>query len=123
MVETVAATSPMFAPLDVLRMRTYDLMASPLIYPGQKVSAQVMCTARKRMGQLRLLCGCVTMVKVTFWLIATGRPKRWKPGEDVTLDWTLPDTGAQPIAELGLVINGQAGSTVNARPDGMVWHT
>ncbi len=43
--QTAAATSPTFSPREMLNMRTYDLMATPLVYPGQKVTARVSAPA------------------------------------------------------------------------------
>ncbi|MBL1421350.1 MAG: ADP-ribosylglycohydrolase family protein [Alphaproteobacteria bacterium] len=114
----VVATTPMFAPLDVTRMRTYDLMATPLVYPGQKVSARVIASSQNNAPisvALRMRHYGANDVLVD----CTGTAQMLKPGEEVALGWTLPDTGAQPIAELGLVIDGQTGGTV--RLDRMGW--
>ena len=43
--QVAAATTPTFSPRDVLNMRTYDLMATPLVYPGQVVRARVVAPA------------------------------------------------------------------------------
>ena len=107
----VVATSPMFATLDVLRMRTYDLMASPLIYSGQKVSARVIAS-QKNAGEIMVAFRMRHYGEDDVLIDCDSAIQTLKPGEDITFDWTLPDTGAQPIAELGLVINGQAGSTL-----------
>jgi ADP-ribosylglycohydrolase len=37
----VAATTPTFTPPDIVRMRTYELMATPTIYPGQVAAARL----------------------------------------------------------------------------------
>src|SRR5579863_184517 len=37
----VAAMTPTFTPPDVVKMRTYELMATPTLYPGQTVSARL----------------------------------------------------------------------------------
>jgi hypothetical protein len=39
--DPVAALTPTFTPPNVTRMRTYELMATPLVYPGQWMSARV----------------------------------------------------------------------------------
>ena len=107
----VVATSPMFATIDVLRMRTYDLMASPLIYSGQNVSARVIAS-QKNAGEIMVAFRMRHYGEDDVLIDCDSAIQTLKPGEDITFDWTLPDTGAQPIAELGLVINGQAGSTL-----------
>ena len=40
-----AVTTPTFSPREMLNMRTYDLMATPLVYPGQVVKARVAAPA------------------------------------------------------------------------------
>ena len=39
--QVAAVTTPTFSPREMLNMRTYDLMATPLVYPGQTVKARV----------------------------------------------------------------------------------
>ena len=46
--DPVAALTPTFTPPDVTRMRTYELMATPLVYSGQQVSARVLAGGRQR---------------------------------------------------------------------------
>ncbi|PCI87621.1 MAG: hypothetical protein COB24_05710 [Hyphomicrobiales bacterium] len=107
----VVATTPMFAPLDVIRMRTYDLMATPLVYSGQKVSACVTASLQndkpitvalrmRHYGANDILVDCTSPTRML------------EPGEEAMLDWILPDTGAQPIAEMGLMIDSRDGGTV-----------
>ncbi|MEO7224266.1 MAG: hypothetical protein ABIY37_17495 [Devosia sp.] len=40
-----AVTTPTFSPRETLNMRPYDLMATPLVYPGQTVKARVVAPA------------------------------------------------------------------------------
>ncbi len=59
--EPAAVLTPTFAPPDVTRMRTYELMATPLLYPGQTVRARVIadplnagvCPRRRARPRLR----------------------------------------------------------------------
>ena len=46
--QIAAVTTPTFTPPEVLNMRTYDLMATPLVYPGQVVKAQGRGRRRQR---------------------------------------------------------------------------
>jgi len=102
--QTAAATSPTFSPREMLEMRTYDLMATPLVYPGQVVKARVRTTAESHgivdvrlrirvydeRDQLRDIDAPAVMIE---------------PGKEAILQWTLPDTGGQPIAEIGIAIS------------------
>ena len=42
---TTRVTTPTFSPPEMLNMRTYDLMATPLVYPGQTAQARVIAAA------------------------------------------------------------------------------
>ena len=44
--ELAAVLTPTFAPPEVSRMRTYELMATPLVYPGEIVRARVVADTR-----------------------------------------------------------------------------
>lgn len=105
--QKAAAMTPVFSPPELLKMRTYDLMATPLVYPGQTVRARVMAPADNNGNvavalTIRHYDGSDQLVPVE------GPAETLAPGGETVLEWRLPATGGQPIAELGLVI----------RPDG-----
>lgn len=112
--QVAAATTPTFTPPEVLNMRTYELMATPLLYPGQTLSAVLSAEA-----------GNTAPVEVAFRLKVYGADDHLKtvdgpsvrllPGEEGALDWVLPDFGGQPIAEIGFTI-----ATDAPRADGAV---
>ncbi len=112
--QIAAATTPTFTPPEVLTMRTYELMATPLVYPGQRLAAALSAEA-----------GNTAPVEVAFRLKVYGADDRLRtvdgpsirldPGADGKLDWLLPDFGGQPIAEIGFAI-----ATTAARADGAV---
>jgi hypothetical protein len=89
-------------------MRTYDLMATPLVYPGQILSARVIADKRNRSG-----------VAVALRLLVYGRDDELTaidgervvlaPGAETTLSWRLPDTGGQPIQSFGLALASPGG--------------
>lgn len=104
-----------FAPPEVVDMRTYELMASPLVYPGQVVQAVVraeptnsaavsVCLALEAYGaedQLETRHGPVVSLV---------------PGAELPLSWTLPELDGQPIQKIGLALIKESG-----RMDGTVW--
>jgi ADP-ribosylglycohydrolase len=110
--QAVAVTSPTFSPRDVLNMRTYDLMATPLVYPGQVVKARIVAGAGNR-GAVEVTLRARVYDEHDQMRDVDGEPRKIGAGEDATLEWTLPDMGGQPIAELGLVI-----SSLDKRADG-----
>ena len=101
--QVAVVTTPTFSPRDVLDMRTYELMATPLLYPGQVVEARVIAAAAN-----------VGAVDVRLRLRAydgrdqlrdfEGEPVKLQPGEQRVLKWSLPDLDGQPAAEIGVAV-------------------
>ena len=60
-----AAADADIRPPDVTRMRTYELMATPLVYPGQTVSARVIADPRQ--------CGATSQVALRLLVYGAGR--------------------------------------------------
>ncbi len=104
----VAALTPTFTPPEVTRMRTYDLMATPLVYSGQQVSARVVADAsntRDVAVALRILVyGANDALRAV-----DGEWTGLAPGGEAVLAWRLPDTDGQPIQSLGLALRSDAG--------------
>ena len=106
--DAVAALTPTFAPPDVTRMRTYELMATPLVYPGQWVTARAIA-AKSNLDE----------VHASLRILVYGREDRldpvdgeWvglRPGAEAVLRWRLPDTGGQPVQSVGLALRSTAG--------------
>ena len=98
-------TTPTFASRDVLDMRTYDLMASPLLYPGQMLKARLAASAANP--------GPVT-ARFRLRVFGTddqlqdqdGPMARLAPGEAAEITWQVPETGGDPIGEVGLAFSG-----------------
>ena len=98
--EPSAAMTPTFTPPDVTGMRTYELMATPLVYPSQTLQARVVANsenARDVTVSLRAdaygEADALDRVRVDAVALA--------PGEETLLDWRLPDTGGEPIQAVG----------------------
>ena len=95
--EQARIMTPTFTPPEVTRMRTYELMATPLVYSGQaragarhrSLEERGRCRSQPERACLcagRRTCGC--------W---SPRALSLAPGEEKVLDWRLPDTDGQPI--------------------------
>lgn len=119
-VESVEALTPTFTPAEAVDTRTYELMASPLVYPGQRVEAVVRAektNAAAVNARLRLKVygpddGLHT---------ADGPSVTLQPGQEETLVWTIPDRwDSQPIQQLGVALSVPEGAS-GRRVDGTVW--
>jgi ADP-ribosylglycohydrolase len=101
--EPAAVLTPTFSPTEVTRMRTYELMATPLVYSGEAVRARVIGdpgnAAPVWVGLRALVYGADDgLLPIDGELVALS------PGAETVLSWRLPDTGGQPIQSLGLVL-------------------
>ncbi len=114
------ATVPTFAGPEVLNMRTYQLMATPQVYPGQVLSARVAADAGN--GAAVDVC-----LRIRHFDSAGGLadcdsdPVQLAPGEARELSWTLPDCGSQPIGEIGIVAAGSEPLAGRVLVDWMRW--
>ncbi|KAH8886273.1 ADP-ribosylglycohydrolase [Thozetella sp. PMI_491] len=115
LVEVVTDT---FISKEILEGRaSYELMASPLIYPGQELKATIRAdesTTSQLKAQLRL-----KVYSSKNQLINFDSPAAiLEPGKPHTLRWTIPDTmDSQPIQAVGIVLS----STDKPPAAGVVW--
>jgi ADP-ribosylglycohydrolase len=86
------AVTPTFIPREALGMIGYELQACPTLYPGQIVRAEV------EGAPARLL---VRVYDERDELVTVRGPEG-------VLEWRVPDTGGQPIAEVGIETAGPA---------------
>lgn len=101
--QVAAVTSPTFSPREVLDMRTYDLMATPLVYPGQTLKARVKAPDTNHGAvevrlRIRVYNENDALEDIDF------TPITMEPGQEAVLEWTLPDVDGQPIGEVGLAV-------------------
>jgi ADP-ribosylglycohydrolase len=102
--QIAAITSPTFSPRELLDMRTYDLMATPLVYSGQVVKARVQAEAKNR-GAVDVKLRIRVYDERDHLRNIDAPAMTLVPGEEAVLLWTLPDTGGQPIAEIGIAMS------------------
>ncbi|KAI0012698.1 ADP-ribosylation/Crystallin J1 [Xylariaceae sp. FL0662B] len=114
--EPVEVLTQTFSPLEVRDMRTYDLVGSPLIYPGQTMKAMVRADrSNTTSAQVRLMLkaytysddlethsqDCVTL----------------EPGKSKAIEWSIPTSlGSKPIQSVGLAVSNAQG-----RLEGTIW--
>jgi hypothetical protein len=112
---SAAALTPTFSPPNVADMRTYDLQASPRVYPGQTVKARLIAdraNTAKVQAALRIKVYGINDRLFDF----EGPLLALAPGESGILNWTLPDLDGQPIQKIGVALSSDDG-----RADGTVF--
>ncbi len=112
---TGAALTPVFYPPDVVDMRTYDMQASPRVYPGQTVTARLIADrANTSAVQAALRIKVYGLNDRLFDF--DGPSLALAPGDDKILSWTLPDLDGQPIQKIGVAL-----TSGERRADGTVF--
>ncbi|WP_054311311.1 ADP-ribosylglycohydrolase family protein [Mesorhizobium sp. 1M-11] len=104
-----AVTTAVFTPPEVKGMRTYDLVASPRIHTGQALKATLRADANNRGAvearlRIRHYDGNDGLVEIDM-----PNPVLLLPGRSGELSWRVPETGFQPIAEVGIVLASPEG--------------
>ncbi len=101
------ASTPTFILPSELDMPGYALVASPTIYPGQRLKA-ILSATKKTQVQL-----FVRAYNEKDELTQIDGPQfDLQAGEFVSGTWVVPPTGGQPVAEVGLVYAGAEPATV-----------
>ena len=108
--EAAAVLTPTFAPPEVTRMRTYELMATPLVHSGETVRARVIANPKNNSGVSVALRALVYGANDALFPLE-GEPAVLSPGAEKVLAWRLPDTGGQPIQSIGLAIRSDGEAT------------
>ena len=101
--------TPTFTPPDVTRMRTYELMATPLVYPGQRVGARVIAHS-KNAGDVTVSLSALVYGAGDSLAPLDSEAVVLAPNDEAILDWRLPNTGGQPIQSLGVAARSPGGT-------------
>ena len=98
--------TPTFIPPEARTMTDYLLLASPTLYPGQTVRAQVSSAAQSTDG-----VACRLFVRHygagDKLVIVRGPEIGLEPGESRELEWCIEPTGGQPVAQVGLEVTAE----------------
>jgi ADP-ribosylglycohydrolase len=106
-------STPTFAPEETraFQKRGYRLFASPTLHPGQEVIASIEAPSSNRAPMTaRLLLRAYDPEDVL--QAHQGEASEIVPGATAILRWVVPALGNQPIQNLGLQVEGEAGDTL-----------
>ena len=103
--------TPTFAPPDVVRMPVYDLLSSPLVYPGQSLRARVVA-GEANLSTVRVGLRISIYDQNDQLYPVLGPAHVLTPGAFTELSWHLPDLEGCPIAEVGIQVEGDDGRVV-----------
>lgn len=114
--DVLEVTTPTFTPQDVLTVsRHYEMMASPLIYPGQRLTASFVAASQNSAGVR--VCLRLKAYDVNDKLVAVDSdPIELQAGQAEELTWIVPRSlENRPIQQLGVVVSS------DKKLDGTVW--
>jgi hypothetical protein len=101
---TSVLSTPAFIPPEAIDMPWYSLLASPTLYPGQTVHAEVLADdANAKPVKVGLI---IQNYGEADQLVSTHGPlTELHPGDSKLLEWKLPDLDGAPIAKVGLSVS------------------
>lgn len=105
--QQLSAMTPTFSPPNTPQMPVYELMATPLIYSGQWVEARVSAPSANT-APVRACLRIKVYGKSDTLRDIDGPCDTLEPGAAKTLRWQLPDTGGQPIQQIGFTLTTDA---------------
>lgn len=113
-------TTATFIPPEAINMPGYMLLASPTLYSGQTVEAQLSADADN--------AGAVTAVLYVrhygandALVHAYGPAITMTAGDSQLCTWQIPDLGGQPIAEIGIELRSEARASGTVYLDWLTW--
>ncbi len=114
-VATATFTSP-----EALTMPGYGLFASPTLYPGQTVHAALEAKPNLsdpvRVGLYIRVYGPDNAL-----VLHRGPVRTLGPGQTITLDYRVPDSGGEPVAEVGVEISAETRTQGEVLVDHLTW--
>jgi hypothetical protein len=112
-------STPTFIPPEALSMH-YTLLASPTLYPGQRLRASVSADENNREASTVQLF--LRHYDASDQLVACYGPSTdLAAGASYDFDWTIPELGGQPIGQVGLEVRSGKGTEDTIYLDFMTW--
>lgn len=109
-----------FIPPEIVSTGGYGLLASPTLYPGQTVRARVESDGRNKEPVLcRLYLRAYGAGDALYRVY--GPEARLLPGAEHEFAWLIPETGGDPIAEIGLEISSPRRADGRLYLDYLTW--
>lgn len=116
----VVASTPTFIPPEAITMPGYTLLASPALYPGQKVRARLVAhPGNAGPVEARLLIRYYGEGDELQTL--AGSPEALSPGRDAVLAWRIPELGGASVAEVGIAIEPAEAGAGAVYLDWLTW--
>jgi ADP-ribosylglycohydrolase len=112
--------TPTFIPFGTPPMRGYTLIASPTLYSGQTVRAELSADESNPTE----VAGCLYGRRYgadDAAVLMSGPEVILRPGSGRELTWRLPDTEGAPIAQIGIAVRAEGGAQGTVYLDYLTW--
>jgi len=118
---TSALFTPTFIPAEAIAMPgSYELLASPTLYPGQTVRADVFASASNTQPvEVSIAIQWYSEADRLFTLEAPAITLR--PGEDHTLEWQIPELNGAAIAQVGISVASDESQVGKLHLNSLTW--
>ena len=118
---SAVASTITFIPPDSLNTNSsYDILASPSLYSGQQLQAQIAADAGN--GQPVDVQVILRVYGVNDAIETVRGPIRtFSAGQQATVSWRVPDTGGAPILQVGLEVTSQPRANGTVYLDWLTW--
>ncbi len=117
---TSALWTPTFIPPEAIDMPGYSLLASPTLYPGQIVRADLLSNSANltpiKVGLVIQSYGEADQLITTY-----GPITNLNPGKPSQLTWQMPDLGGAPIVHVGISISTDEPAEGAIHLDSLTW--
>jgi ADP-ribosylglycohydrolase len=117
---TAVAVTPTFIPPEAIDMPGYSLLASPTLYPGQTLRAEVLAnSANKKPVKVGLI---IQSYGEEDRLISTHGPvAELLPNESKLLEWQIPELDGAPVAQVGISVTADEPAEGILHLDHLTW--
>jgi ADP-ribosylglycohydrolase len=112
---------PSLATAEYFERRGYSLFASPTLYSGQTVRAELQAEAQNEHPVRANLFVSFYQDPDDQLEILRGDPVELAPGQHHAFSWRVPDTGGAPIAQVGVEIQSDPRASGGAYLDYLTW--
>jgi hypothetical protein len=119
--ETSAVLTPTFIPQEAMDMPGYSLLASPTLYPGQMVCAELLADA-KNSGSVAVGILLQSYGEEDRLVDLQGPRQSLSPGEMARLEWQVPDLGGAPTTQIGISISSAEAAEGAIYLDTLSWN-
>lgn len=113
-------TATFLSPDEIARSGSYDLVASPTLYPGQTVETKLIRDDTAP-GPLLIRLFVRHYAPGNELRLLVGPSQTLHPGAEQTLCWTIPATGRQPIVAVGIEVIDAPETPANLFLDYLTW--